>query len=353
MPLGQLDGGHILHALIGRRQLYFGWAAFIILMLLSMSWPGWGVWILMVLLFLRVGHPVLGDMTPLGIRERVIGWSCMVILLLTFVPAPVDILENDTIFPIECAKCAAPLEPSGLALMNGRLLMVSDSECGVFELAKGERGYRALPWMRPRLTGRAVHGCDFEGLALHENLFYITDERNRRVLVSDATGRTEILPHDIADYNRRHGIAFSREPNAGFEGIAVDPARGTVFLLNEREPAVIYRLEKENGALKTVLHLRLASHKAPEISDASDLFFDRGFLYVLRAARTGSSSSTREAGKSRGSWTIRGPRRGCTCRTGGTGLPRGSAWTTGGYISCSTATARPCAAPGKAGTGHL
>jgi Zn-dependent protease len=281
MPLGQLDGGHILHALIGRKQVCFGWAAFITLLILSVSWPGWGVWILMVLLFLRVGHPVLGDMTPLGIKERVIGWSCMMILLLTFVPAPVDILENDTIFPLDCQKCAAPLEPSGLALMDGRLLMVSDSEGGVFELEKGERGYRALPWMRPGLTGRAVHGCDFEGLALHENLFFIADERNRRVLVSDATGRTELLAHDIADYNRRHGIAFSRESNAGFEGIAVDPARGTVFLLNEREPAVIYRLEKNEGALRTSSHLDLGSIKELNISDASDLFFDRGYLYMV------------------------------------------------------------------------
>ena len=281
MPLGQLDGGHILHALIGRKQLYFGWAAFIILVMLSVGWPGWGVWILMVLLFLRVGHPVLEDTSPLGFRERVTGWSCMVILLLTFVPAPVEILENDTIFPLECAKCAAPLEPSGLALMDGRLLMVSDSETGVFELVKDERGYHPQSWISVKPAGTTAYGNDYEGLALHENLFYIADERNRRILVADATGKTETLPHDITDYNRRHGIVFSGDANAGFEGIAIDPARGTVFILNEREPAVIYRLEKNDGGLKTAAHLRLASLKGRDISDASDLFLDREYLYVL------------------------------------------------------------------------
>lgn len=281
MPLGQLDGGHILHALLGRKQLYFGWAAFITLAILTVTWPGWGVWILMVLLFLRVGHPVLEDTTPLGVRERVIGWSCMMILLLTFVPAPVDILENDTIFPLECPKCAVPLEPSGLALMNGRLLMVSDNDSGVFELVKDERGYRPQSWMRVGPAVPGTHGSDFEGLALSENLFFIADERNRRVLVADAGGKTEVLPHDIADYNRRHGIAFSRDANAGFEGIAIDPVHGTVYLLNEREPAVIYRLEKNDGTLKTVAHLDLGSPGGRNITDASDLFLDRGFLYVL------------------------------------------------------------------------
>ncbi|HNU91166.1 MAG TPA: site-2 protease family protein [Spirochaetota bacterium] len=92
MPLGQLDGSHILYALIGRAQLYAGWAAFAGLAALAFVWPGWVVWILMALFFLMIGHPPIPESAPLSPLERLIGWSCVAIFFLTFIPVPVDIL---------------------------------------------------------------------------------------------------------------------------------------------------------------------------------------------------------------------------------------------------------------------
>lgn len=92
MPLGQLDGSHILYALIGRAQLYVGWAVFAGLAGLAFIWPGWIVWILMALFFLMIGHPPIPESVPLSTLERLIGWSCIVIFFLTFIPVPVDIL---------------------------------------------------------------------------------------------------------------------------------------------------------------------------------------------------------------------------------------------------------------------
>lgn len=92
MPLGQLDGSHILYALIGRGQLYFGWAVFAGLVALAFVWPGWIVWVLMALFFLMIGHPPLPESTPLNGTERLIGWCCVAIFFLTFIPVPVDIL---------------------------------------------------------------------------------------------------------------------------------------------------------------------------------------------------------------------------------------------------------------------
>jgi len=91
MPMGQLDGSHILYALIGRKQLYFGWTAFAALIVLSFVWPGWIVWVILVLLFLMIGHPPVEDPTPLGVGEKIIGWSCVVIFILTFIPVPVTL----------------------------------------------------------------------------------------------------------------------------------------------------------------------------------------------------------------------------------------------------------------------
>jgi len=180
MPLGQLDGGHIMHALLGRRQLVAGWAAFIILLGLCFYWFYWIAWILLVLFFLRVGHPAIADRTPLGRGERIAGWLCMAILVLTFIPAPVVPVLNDSIFPFRCDDCAAPLEPSGLAMMNGRLLLVSDAEGKIYEAVKDPRGYRAVPRLALRGLRPGAHDIDLEGLAQHRNVLYLADERNRR-----------------------------------------------------------------------------------------------------------------------------------------------------------------------------
>jgi len=90
MPIGQLDGAHVLYALIGRRQRIAGWAALACLTGLSFVWYGWVVWIALTLLILMVAHPFTPE-GELSAREKVMGWLCMAVLALTFIPVPVEI----------------------------------------------------------------------------------------------------------------------------------------------------------------------------------------------------------------------------------------------------------------------
>ncbi|MBP7734727.1 MAG: site-2 protease family protein [Spirochaetes bacterium] len=92
MPIGQLDGSHILYALIGKKQKIFGWLSLAGLCVLSFIWQGWVVWIVLTLLFLMVAHPEIPVETPLTPVEKAIGWLCMIILIVTFVPVPVNFL---------------------------------------------------------------------------------------------------------------------------------------------------------------------------------------------------------------------------------------------------------------------
>jgi len=92
MPLGQLDGGHILYSLTGRKQLYFGWTAFTGLVVLSFFWYGWILWIIMALSFLMIAHPPIEKTCELSIAEKIMGWGCMVIFLITFIPVPVKFI---------------------------------------------------------------------------------------------------------------------------------------------------------------------------------------------------------------------------------------------------------------------
>ncbi len=92
MPIGQLDGGHILYAMIGEKQRYFGWGALAALVVLSFFFYGWILWIIMTLVVLMVAHPYIPEKRELTTGEKVAGWVCMAILLATFIPVPVKIL---------------------------------------------------------------------------------------------------------------------------------------------------------------------------------------------------------------------------------------------------------------------
>ena len=92
MPIGQLDGSHIIYALFGEKQRYTGWVFFIVLFFLAVLWPGWAVWIILTLTLLMIGHPYIPDGMPLNRWERCIGYVCIVIFFLTFIPVPVSIL---------------------------------------------------------------------------------------------------------------------------------------------------------------------------------------------------------------------------------------------------------------------
>jgi membrane-associated protease RseP (regulator of RpoE activity) len=94
LPVAQLDGGHIVYALLGaRRQLAVATLFFASLLVQGWWWPGWWFWAVLILLIGRgrLSHPpVLDPRLPLTRRQRVAGWACVVFFVLAFVPAPVS-----------------------------------------------------------------------------------------------------------------------------------------------------------------------------------------------------------------------------------------------------------------------
>jgi Zn-dependent protease len=91
VPLSQLDGGHVLYAMFGRRQTTIGAAALIGLLLLGRSSPSWWVWAVLALLIGggRWTHPsVLAPERPVPAGRRWIGWACIAVFIVTFVPVP-------------------------------------------------------------------------------------------------------------------------------------------------------------------------------------------------------------------------------------------------------------------------
>jgi membrane-associated protease RseP (regulator of RpoE activity) len=93
IPLGQLDGGHVVFTLLGKqaRRLYMPVIA--IFLLLSLYSPTWLPWTLILFFLGRVYAVPLDMITPLDARRRWIGYAAMLIFVLVFVPIPIRTIQ--------------------------------------------------------------------------------------------------------------------------------------------------------------------------------------------------------------------------------------------------------------------
>jgi membrane-associated protease RseP (regulator of RpoE activity) len=92
IPIGQLDGGHVLFALLGRRHRTVSIVLVGVLAVLGVVyWPGWGIWAVLMLV-LGVKHPpVIYWEKPLDPRRRFVSAAALVIFVITFIPSPFNI----------------------------------------------------------------------------------------------------------------------------------------------------------------------------------------------------------------------------------------------------------------------
>lgn len=90
LPIGQLDGGHIIYALFGEKHALISRLTIPVLLILGIFfWPGWIVWaILMIVLGYR-HPPVVFPHIMLDRKRKLVGWLSFMIFVLTFTPTPV------------------------------------------------------------------------------------------------------------------------------------------------------------------------------------------------------------------------------------------------------------------------
>jgi membrane-associated protease RseP (regulator of RpoE activity) len=92
LPIGQLDGGHILYAFAGRRHKLLSRIFVLALLPLGIFYsPSWFVWAAL-LFFFALRHPVIYDITRLDRNRVALGLAALVIFLLTFTLAPLRVL---------------------------------------------------------------------------------------------------------------------------------------------------------------------------------------------------------------------------------------------------------------------
>lgn len=117
IPLGQLDGGHILFSLIGdaARRLYFPLLAMMAALVFFVS-DAWLLWLLLLVFFGRVYAAPLDMITPLTPGRRWIAYLGIVVFIVTFIPAPFTVAEGGSLAP-SLRDAALYLLPTTAALL--------------------------------------------------------------------------------------------------------------------------------------------------------------------------------------------------------------------------------------------
>ena len=87
LPLGQLDGGHIVYALAGKRQATVARLMWYGLLVLGLQFPGWWIWAALILILGRgrISHPsVLDPATQVPRSRWPLGLATAVLFIISF-----------------------------------------------------------------------------------------------------------------------------------------------------------------------------------------------------------------------------------------------------------------------------
>ncbi len=101
LPIGQLDGGHILYAFFGDKHIRISTLACIALIPMGLLYWPWALWGALFLIFARRHFPIV-DHSDIGPGRRRLGVLALVLFLLCFIPEPVvynSITESAAVTP--------------------------------------------------------------------------------------------------------------------------------------------------------------------------------------------------------------------------------------------------------------
>jgi membrane-associated protease RseP (regulator of RpoE activity) len=88
IPAGQLDGGHLIYVLLGKRANLLLPFILVILVLLGFVWPGWWLWAFLIFILGRLHAEPLDQITALNPGRRVVAWLGIIVFILVFTPVP-------------------------------------------------------------------------------------------------------------------------------------------------------------------------------------------------------------------------------------------------------------------------
>jgi membrane-associated protease RseP (regulator of RpoE activity) len=92
LPVGQLDGGHIIYCLLGDKARWLGLGLIGAMFLAGIFWwQGWLLWTLLVFFVIGPGHPPpLNDLVSLGLPRQILAYVMLLLFMMLFMPNPLQ-----------------------------------------------------------------------------------------------------------------------------------------------------------------------------------------------------------------------------------------------------------------------
>lgn len=88
IPAGQLDGGHLLYVLLGKRAGRLLPYLIVGLIALGMVWSGWWLWAALIFFLGRTHAQPMDEITPLDPTRKALAVLGLLVFLVTFTPVP-------------------------------------------------------------------------------------------------------------------------------------------------------------------------------------------------------------------------------------------------------------------------
>lgn len=94
IPAGQLDGGHILYVLFGKRNAKKAFP-FILgaMVVLGFFWQGWWLWAALIFFVGRRYAEPLDQITPIDRKRKILAMIALAVFILIFIPVPLVIVQ--------------------------------------------------------------------------------------------------------------------------------------------------------------------------------------------------------------------------------------------------------------------
>ncbi len=92
LPIGQLDGGHIIYALVGKKHKIVALGGLVLFGALVIRYPGWIV-LFLLLIWFGYKHPPTLDDSAIDLKRVIIGIVTIIIFFLSFTPEPFVFLD--------------------------------------------------------------------------------------------------------------------------------------------------------------------------------------------------------------------------------------------------------------------
>lgn len=91
LPIGQLDGGHVVYAIFGAKSKYIYRAALIGFGINTAFYPPWIIFFILLVTFGLKHPPPVDETVPVDLKRKILAGFTFLIFVLAFIPFPFDI----------------------------------------------------------------------------------------------------------------------------------------------------------------------------------------------------------------------------------------------------------------------